>query len=340
MLNPILTPPSYSLIKKDRVSLLLKETYRDLLLQQGIEDFETFLKRYGQISPHLKGRTLHFLVPLRDGRNMVIRRYSHGGWFRFFTRDLYLSGSRSFQELCLTEEVQSSGIPTLQTVGAIRASVFPFFYKAYLLSLEIPNAEDSTRYLLKTISHPVRECLIEKRKMIHSAAILVKQFHQAGFFHRDLQLKNILIAEGKPLLIDFDRSYRKKVLTLRERTDNLLRLDRSVEKWKRLGLPLTRTDRWRFFLAYSQSDPSMREALKEALRTYSIHSFFHRCVWSLQRGSRIRGVKESSSATSKILAVQIEGETPLKNSLRGKRRDCWCEKKKWSAPWIIAKDLG
>jgi len=284
-----LIPPFYSLIRRGKVLLLLKEEYKDLLLQQGIEDFKTFLKRYGQISLNLKGRTPHLSVLLKDGRRMVIRRYSHGGWLRFLTRDLYFLGSRSFQELNLIGEIRSSGIPTVQPIGAIHVSIFPLFYKAYFLSLQIPNAEDLTHYLLKIRSYPSRDQIIEKRKIIHDVAILLRHFHQEGFYHGDLQLKNILVAENRPLLIDFDRSYRKKVLTLMERINNLLRLNRSVEKWKRLGLPLTRTDRWRFFLAYSEGDPRIREALRKALRTYSIHFSLHRCIWTLQevlKGSR------------------------------------------------------
>ena len=281
MFNRISVPYSYTLIKKGRVSLLLEKQYKDLLLEHGIEDFETFLKSYGEISPHLKGRTLHFLVPLKDGRKMVIRRYAHGGWLRFLTQDFYLSGSRSFQELCLTEEIRSSGISTIEIIGAIHISIFPFLYRAYLLSLEIPEAEDSVQYLLKTHSHPSRKGLIEKRSMIHSAGGLIRKFHQAGFFHRYLQLKNILIVEGRPYLIDFDRSYRKRTLPLGKRLDNLLRLNRSVEKWKRLGLPLTKADRWRFFQAYSGDDPEVTQALRKALKRYSLRLLFHRCLWKL-----------------------------------------------------------
>ena len=286
MLKYFLTPPFYSLIQRGKVFLLLKQEYKDLLLQQGIEDFKTFLKRYGQISSNLKGRTLHLSALLKDGQRMVIRRYSHGGWLRFLTRDLYLFGSRSFQELGLIEEIRSSGIPTVRPIGAIHASIYLFLYKAYFLSLQIPGAEDLTHYLLKIRSLPSRDQIIKKRKIIRDVANLIRRFHREGFYHGDLQLKNILVAENRPLLIDFDRSYRKKDLTLKEKIDNLLRLNRSVEKWKRLGLPLTKTDRWRFFLDYAEGDPSIREALGKALRTYSIHSSLHRCIWTLQEVTR------------------------------------------------------
>jgi 3-deoxy-D-manno-octulosonic acid kinase len=279
--NPL--PPSCSLIQKGSFLILLKEEYKDLLLQQGIDDFDDYLKRCGQPSPHLTGRTPHLSVSLKNGEKMVVRRYSHGGLLHIFTRGLYLFGSRAFQELALTEEVRSSGIPTIQPIGAIQQAVFPFIYRAFFLSLEIPRAKDLSRRLQNIGPVPSAENLLKKREMIKRVGRLVRQFHQAGFFHRDLQLKNILIAGDKPFLIDFDRSYRKKTLPPRDRIDNLLRLNRSVDKWRRAGLPITRTDRWRFFLTYSEGDQTIRKALGEALRTYAIRFFLHRCIWARQR---------------------------------------------------------
>jgi hypothetical protein len=84
------------------------------------------------------------------------------------------------------------------------------------------------------------------------------------------------------LLIDFDRSYRKKALSVKERMKNLLRLNRSVEKWRRIGLPLSRTDRWRFFLAYAGEDALVRKAMERTIRTYSVRHLFYRCGWALE----------------------------------------------------------
>jgi hypothetical protein len=64
---------------------------------------------------------------------------------------------------------------------------------------------------------------------------------------------------------------------------NLLRFNRSVEKWKQLGLPITRTDRWRLFQAYEGDDKKIREAMKKALRIYSLRFLFYRFGWVLGR---------------------------------------------------------
>jgi 3-deoxy-D-manno-octulosonic acid kinase len=283
MFKNIPIPPSFSLIKKGKVFILLKEGYKDVLLKQGIDDLKTFLKKSWQTSHYLKGRTPHPSIPLEDGKRMVLRQYSHGGLLRAITGNLYFFGARSFRELALTEEIRSYGIPTISSIGAIHHRIFFPFYQAYFLSLEVLRALDLIQYFQEIGTHLSRENLSLKRKTIRSTGLLIRQFHQAGFFHGDLQLKNILVAGDQLLLIDFDHSYRKTTLSIQERMKNLLRLNRSVEKWKRLGLPITRTDRWRLFLAYAGDDEKIREATEKALRTYWLRFLFYRFGWTLGR---------------------------------------------------------
>ena len=275
--------PSFSLIQKGNVSLLLRDEYKDLLLGKGIDDIEGFLKKNEAGSRYLTGRTPHPCVPIKNGESMVVRRYSHGGLLRGITRDLYLFGSRSFREAALTEDIRTSGIPTVHLVGAIHHRVFPFFYKAYLLSLETPSARDLAQYLQEAGPHPSGETLPVKREVIRSAGKLLRQFHRAGFFHADLQLKNFLVSGDNLFLIDFDRSYRKEKLSNSEVLKNLLRLNRSAEKWIRRGLRITRSDRLRFFLTYAGDDETIREEVRRALRYNSLRSLFHRMIWSVEK---------------------------------------------------------
>ena len=283
MLKNIQIPASFSLIVRGKVSFLLKEEYKNLLLAQGIDDLKTFLKKSRQTARYLKGRTLHPSIPFDDEKRMVLRQYSHGGLLRAVTGNLYLFGARSFRELALTEEIRHCSVPTIPSIGAIHHSVFFPFYQAYFLSTEIPRALDLIQYFSQIGAHPSPEGISLRRKTIRSVGLLIRQFHRAGFFHGDLQLKNILVAEDQPLLIDFDRSYRKSILSVKERMKNLLRLNRSVEKWRRRGLPITRTDRWRFFLAYAGDDKKIREAMEKTRRTYSLRFLFYRFGWAAEK---------------------------------------------------------
>jgi len=283
MFKNVHPPPSFTFLEKGKTSFLLKEEYLNLLLKQGIDDLKTFLKKSSQASHYVKGRTLHPSLPLEGEKRMVLRQYSHGGMLSPLTGNLYLFGARSFQELALTEEIRSCGISTVSPLGAIHHRIFFPFYQAYFLSLEVPRAIDLIQFFQEMVVMPSSETLSLKRKTIQSAGLLVRQFHQAGFIHGDLQLKNILVAGDQLFLIDFDRSYRKPILSIQERLKNLFRLNRSVEKWKRLGVPITRTDRWRFFTAYTGGDKKIQEAMKRSLRTYSLLFLFHRLGWTLQK---------------------------------------------------------
>jgi len=299
MSKKIRTPPSFSLVEKGKISFLLKEDYKNLLLKQGIDDLKVFLKKSNQTSRFFKGRRLHPSIPLRDGKSMVLRQYFHGGLLRSITGSLFIFGSRSFQELALTEEIRSCGIPTIPSIGAIHHRIFTPVYRAYFLTLEIPHAKDLTQYFHEIGPQPSREHLLLKRKTIRSVGSLIRQFHKAGFFHGDLQLKNILVEGDQILLIDFDRSYRKPTLPAQKMIKNLLRLNRSVEKWKRLGLSITRTDRWRFFLAYAGDDGKIREAMARTFRTYSLRFLFYRLGWTVEKilgseGSRGQGFEGKS----------------------------------------------
>jgi hypothetical protein len=51
---------------------------------------------------------------------LAIRRYRHGGLLRRLTGDLFFFGNRPLQELVVTEEARSAGVPTLKILAAIR----------------------------------------------------------------------------------------------------------------------------------------------------------------------------------------------------------------------------
>jgi serine/threonine protein kinase len=284
MFKHISIPSFFSLIKKGKVFALLKDGYKDILLKQGVDDLKTFLNKNSQTSLYHKGRTPHPSIPLEGGKRMVLRQYSHGGLLRTITRSLYCFGARSFRELAITEEIRSCGIPTIEPIGAVhQVTAFPPFYQAYLLTLEAPEALNAIQYLEKMGKNPNRETLLHKRKIIRHFGLVLRQFHQTGFFHQDLQLKNILVMGDRILIIDFDRSYRKRIVSTRKRMKNLLRLNRSVEKWRRSGCPITRTDRLRFFLAYAGEDKTIRKAMEKALHTYSLRFLFYRFGWTVEK---------------------------------------------------------
>jgi serine/threonine protein kinase len=293
MFENIPVPPSFSLVRKGKTYLLLREDYKKILLEQGLDEIESYVAKHHTTSRIFHGRHPHPSILIGDDERAVLRHYIHGGLLRFLTRDLYLFGSRSFQELILTEAVRSYGIATVKPIAAMHRCIPPFFYRSYLLTLEIPLSIDFIQWFREMGSHLDAKRVKEKRMLIRKAGVLLRNFHDAGFLHGDLQLKNLLISEDQVFLIDFDRSCRKPNLSAKKRIQNLLRLNRSVDKWRPSGLPINLTDRWRFFAAYAGKDRELRVALRRALRFYGFTSFLHRVGWTLKgsKSSRVPGAE-------------------------------------------------
>jgi len=103
---------------------------------------ETSLRRQGLLNPtdfwegtsrhgHLMGRG-EVLTSKGLGGEVAIRRYRHGGLLRRLTGDLFFFGSRPFQELVVTEEARSVGVPTLKILAAIKQRVWGGWYRGTL----------------------------------------------------------------------------------------------------------------------------------------------------------------------------------------------------------------
>ncbi|MFQ6079855.1 MAG: lipopolysaccharide kinase InaA family protein, partial [Thermodesulfobacteriota bacterium] len=214
MLRPDpLTPEGFSLIKKDGAELVIRDLYKDRLMERGIHDPGTLILRQGDKAQFMEGRGLLISLPLQDKgpERMVIRHYEHGGILRALTRDLFLVRARPFRELMIAEMARRAGLPTMEVLAAIKTRVFWPFYKGDLVSKEIPNSVDLIQYFTQWGKARVKKQLGEKRKLIHQAGRLVRKMHEVGIYHFDLHLKNFIVEMGEGgvvslYIIDFDRS--------------------------------------------------------------------------------------------------------------------------------------
>lgn len=155
---------------------------------------------------------------------MVLRHYWRGGIVARFARDVYVwtgrDRTRAFREWRLMAELRHRGLPVPTPVAA-RAIRSGAGYRADLITATIPGAR------------PLDEC-------IHTGTIAdttwqrigvaIRQCHEAGAFHADLNVRNILIdAASAPWLIDWDQGW-LRTPDARWQQANLDRLRRSVAK--------------------------------------------------------------------------------------------------------------
>jgi tRNA A-37 threonylcarbamoyl transferase component Bud32 len=196
---------------------------------------------------------------------MVIRKYRRGGALRFFLPDVYWGGHRPFRELCVTAEALQRGIPTVSVLAAVTEKAAGPLYRGYLISRELPLSRDLPDVLKSLAMSPAQERFTKKRAILARAAQAIHAMHERGFYHGDLNLKNILLAtypEDTVYILDWDKSCYKEKLSRAERSRNVLRFCRSMTKLKEKGIPFTERDQLFFLRAYWGDDKSMKKRLR------------------------------------------------------------------------------
>ncbi len=179
----------------------------------------------------------HSRKKTRDGRGeifiiddhepaLVVKRFRRGGLVARLTSATYLGlsdhHSRMVVELRFLETLKHLALPVPAPVMAAVSRKF-LFYGGYLVTEQIKNANTLTESLCRG---PLQSEHWEK------IGGTLRLFHDKQIFHADLNAGNIMIdKQGKVSLIDFDKSYKREHDTWK--SDNLLRLKRSLEKIRR-----------------------------------------------------------------------------------------------------------
>jgi len=268
-------PGGFIRITEGRREILAREDFLPYLREKGLLDPGRLFKELeGMRGGKLKGRGE--LLLLEGGIRLVVRKYRHGGVLRVFSKDLFVFGSRPFKELLVTEWLRGKGIRTLEVVAAIKEKVGPLFYRGYLITRFLPKAKDMTTYLLS--SPPSAE----RRKVIERAALVTREVHRLGLLHADLHLKNFLVDGEEVLLIDFDRA---KLTTPPKPTKvarNLKRLDRSAEKLKRWGVPISVKDKLAFWRVYCENGDDIKALMENYHKKFRLYSLLYRLGWGIE----------------------------------------------------------
>lgn len=153
----------------------------------------------------------------------VLRHYRRGGLMAPLLGDRYVWNgrirSRGFAEFTLLAELCLRGLPVPAPITAryVRRGLY---YTADLITRTIENA--------RTLAGIIASRDFDSALAAQVGA-LVARFHAAGVDHADLNAHNILVADARLWLIDFDRGEIRATGTAWKLT-NLARLKRSLLK--------------------------------------------------------------------------------------------------------------
>lgn len=292
-------PAYFSALNKGKITLYVKKEYEYRLSAQDMDKLFNLYKDAEKLNVSYHGRTpcKTILMESLNNESFVVRDYWHGGLFGKILRDFFWDRLRPLKELSICEVASKSGVKTTEVIAIVKNKIMGPLYKCQLVSKEITCAID----LMVLLLNPEKiQFVAQKRQIINKVAKAVKEMHDAGIYHADLHLKNILVqfAEGGEInvyIIDLDKSKQREKISIYKRMKNIMRLDRSVEKMLRGNrdtfgetflFPISKTDKLRFLKEYVASGNKSVKSLRYYIQSYRTSHNFHRLWWRVVNGRR------------------------------------------------------
>ncbi len=260
-------PDGFGWLRAGAWQVAVREDCREILLPLDLAHPEV-LAEAGERC--FSGRGRPSLLTLPDGSQAVLRRYLHGGMLGPLIGGFFIRSSRPIGELKATEAARTAGVRVPEILAALHRPIRPGLHEGYLLSRLIPDATDLATLLLDGAGDGADRWLFR-------TGVATRRMHEAGIWHADLHVKNVLVAADELTLIDFDRARVPGTVSMRDRRLNLFRFDRSVVKLSLKGVVVPRESRLGFFAGYTDGEDDPERLLGMGERS----QIWHRLAWRL-----------------------------------------------------------
>ena len=235
--------PSYERVEvggaRAIVSIKCSASLRGVLEREGLYEYAA---RQPDAVPFV-GRAPVFAVSLPgDCGRVVVRHNMRGGWTAKISKDLFVLPTRGFRELIASLRLRASGVSTPEVVAYVSYPRNLILRRSDVATREIPNGHDLSVALARVTDHDHRVMVLE------AVVKLLKALAQAGAYHQDLNLKNVLLTAGEgpgldAHVLDVDRVRFSSPGSPLVAKANLDRLIRSLRKWRDLHeLPYSAED--------------------------------------------------------------------------------------------------
>lgn len=234
---------------------------------------DDLLRQFASVAPSDRaeygaGRVPHFsYLPAGAPSRVFVREIHRGGWLSFL-HNFHFGHGRLEKEIRATGIARAAGVPVPAILATKTSRIFGPFHRLTVVLEEIPGA---TPLLQKAGTMPGAD----RRRIAEEVARHLRTMHDAGVYHVDLTVLNILVdGDGRVHIIDLDKARTSGRPSERLARSVLARFTRSVEKTK---LAPSRLERIRFLRAYlggGSGVPALARACTKGLR-------FHRLGWFL-----------------------------------------------------------
>ena len=207
-------------VDKNRYLVATKK-YRDKVSKDWFDPQQ--LQQNDDIIGQSVGRSTTYFFE-KNGKGFVLRRYFRGGLLSKWVEDSYfflgIRKTRAYREQAMLKKMRKLGLPVPKPV-ALLVTKAGLIYRASIIIRLIEQSQD--------LFHILRERALTESEWV-AVGTLIRQFHDQGVYHSDLNIHNIMMNdEGKLWLIDCDKG-RFVEPNASNLESNLSRLKRSLEK--------------------------------------------------------------------------------------------------------------
>lgn len=258
---------------------------RFAIVEAGLEDqlFPLMRTNLAELSARPDSKTtsggragpFHISVPGSVAR-VFIRPYAHGGMLADLRGRAFRSPDRALLELDTVAKCRAYGLPVPELIGMTARKVSAFHWEMEAWSWWIPDSMTLSLCLLRSGMAPEH-----RRGFLATVAKALRDCHDGGLIHRDLNARNILVmptSEGwKVIIVDLDRATLGPPLRWHARARQLRRIYRSLTKEGVLGKVLPEeafTDMLRDYLGNDADDARLEGFLASCRRAVTWHRLF------------------------------------------------------------------
>lgn len=214
-----------------------------------------------------------------EGIPAVGKRALHGGLVGPLLGGLYLGRRRALDQLRASVRLAQAGVPTPEILAVGSRRVAGFLRAQAIVAREIAGARNLHELAGERLTASRR------REILDRTAVVLRDMHDAGFEHADLNLANLVWGKGGAgetlFVVDLERGRFRDSLPAGGRIRALARLVRSCEKWVPRPHRPTRREEIRFLQGYARGDGALLRTLAASLSRYRGRLGPRRLLWRL-----------------------------------------------------------
>jgi tRNA A-37 threonylcarbamoyl transferase component Bud32 len=240
--------------------MLIAPPFRGRLAAAGLNRVGAVLDCFGDRLAAWSRTTDSIWCRLPDRQGAIyVKRYHYPRWrhrLRGALRGTFFRASRARSEYRALAAMRSLGIQAVRPVAYGERRVLHFVRSCFLITEAVPGAMSLTAFIKTFCEHPDARRVRQARLDILTAlARQVRHMHEAGFVHRDLFWRNVLIRPVPDERFEFyfiDASVGRRIRIPQRRQESIVR---DVAALGVLAPDFcTRTDQLRFLLEYLNTD--------------------------------------------------------------------------------------